>query len=171
MLTLLVLNIASVGNGLVGSMMDIIIKKTSNESANIMGSVATALKGPKLDVMKLNLEEVRTNVVAGAMSESASLRPPLREYVDRLKLETLGETEQLGWVAGLRKGRWKRLACEGMVFDMGNGYVASKGKRQEGGREVLQKLVIQSIPVYSMNPFHLPRDLIEKLHGHCAKFW
>ncbi|KAL5817212.1 hypothetical protein ACOSQ3_025590 [Xanthoceras sorbifolium] len=95
-----------------------------------MGSVATALKGPKLDVMKLNLEEVRTNVVAGAMSESASLRPPLREYVDRLKLETLGETEQLGWVAGLRKGRWKRLACEGMVFDMGNGYVASKGKRQ-----------------------------------------
>ncbi|KAL5750536.1 hypothetical protein ACOSP7_025139 [Xanthoceras sorbifolium] len=83
------------GNGLVGSMMDIINEKTSNESANIMGSVATALKGPKLDVMKLNMEEVRTNVVAGAMSESASLRPPLREYVDRLKLEKLGEIEQL----------------------------------------------------------------------------
>ncbi|KAK2656773.1 hypothetical protein Ddye_009825 [Dipteronia dyeriana] len=40
-----------------------------------------------------------------------------------------------------------------------------------GGREVLIKAVIQSIPTYSMSLFRLPRNLLNELHGLCNHFW
>ncbi|KAK2657967.1 hypothetical protein Ddye_011019 [Dipteronia dyeriana] len=40
-----------------------------------------------------------------------------------------------------------------------------------GGREVLIKAVIQSIPTYSMSLFRLPRNLLNELHGLCNRFW
>ncbi|KAK1593032.1 hypothetical protein Q3G72_034794 [Acer saccharum] len=40
-----------------------------------------------------------------------------------------------------------------------------------GGREVLLKAVIQSIPVYSMNLFRIPASLISDIHYLCARFW
>ncbi|KAL5545019.1 hypothetical protein UlMin_008803 [Ulmus minor] len=40
-----------------------------------------------------------------------------------------------------------------------------------GGREVLTKAIIQSIPTYSMSMFKLPFSLIKKLHRLCAQFW
>ncbi|KAL5559711.1 hypothetical protein UlMin_035922 [Ulmus minor] len=40
-----------------------------------------------------------------------------------------------------------------------------------GGREVLTKAIIQSIPTYSMSMFKLPFSLIKELHRLCAQFW
>ncbi|KAL5580322.1 hypothetical protein UlMin_012764 [Ulmus minor] len=40
-----------------------------------------------------------------------------------------------------------------------------------GGREVLTKTIIQSIPTYSMSMFKLPYSLIKKLHRLCTQFW
>ncbi|KAL5752846.1 hypothetical protein ACOSP7_023036 [Xanthoceras sorbifolium] len=40
-----------------------------------------------------------------------------------------------------------------------------------GGREILLKAVVQSIPVYSMNLFKLPKALIWEIHSLCAKCW
>ncbi|KAK0585538.1 hypothetical protein LWI29_030060 [Acer saccharum] len=40
-----------------------------------------------------------------------------------------------------------------------------------GGREVLIKAMVQSIPMYTMNLFRLPVSLISKLHSLCARFW
>ncbi|KAK0607443.1 hypothetical protein LWI29_015165 [Acer saccharum] len=54
---------------------------------------------------------------------------------------------------------WKKLQNWGNRFFSG------------GGREVLIKAVVQSIPVYSMNLFRLPVSLICELHRLCARFW
>ncbi|KAL5780225.1 hypothetical protein ACOSQ2_010962 [Xanthoceras sorbifolium] len=40
-----------------------------------------------------------------------------------------------------------------------------------GGKEILIKAVIQSIPSYSMNLFRLPSSLIGELHRMMARFW
>ena len=40
-----------------------------------------------------------------------------------------------------------------------------------GGKEVLIKAVVQSIPTYSMGVFQLPKKLCDKLDAMCAKFW
>jgi hypothetical protein len=39
------------------------------------------------------------------------------------------------------------------------------------GREILLKVVIQSIPTYSMSVFSLPKTLYKKLNSMCSKFW
>ncbi|KAL5568114.1 hypothetical protein UlMin_024689 [Ulmus minor] len=48
---------------------------------------------------------------------------------------------------------------------------ASLGVPKVGGREVLTKAIIQSIPTYSMSMFKLPFSLIKELHRLCAQFW
>ena len=40
-----------------------------------------------------------------------------------------------------------------------------------GGKEVLIKSVAQSVPVYSMSCFKLPRDLCEHINSLIWKFW
>ncbi|KAK3205547.1 hypothetical protein Dsin_019593 [Dipteronia sinensis] len=40
-----------------------------------------------------------------------------------------------------------------------------------GGKEVLIRSVLQSIPAYTMNLFHLPKGLVTKLHRLCSRFW
>ncbi|XP_050231894.1 uncharacterized protein LOC126680759 [Mercurialis annua] len=40
-----------------------------------------------------------------------------------------------------------------------------------GGKEILIKAVVQSIPAYSMNCFKLPKSLIAELERICARFW
>ena len=40
-----------------------------------------------------------------------------------------------------------------------------------GGKEVLIKAVAQSIPIYSMGVFQLPKKLCDELDAMCAKFW
>lgn len=40
-----------------------------------------------------------------------------------------------------------------------------------GGREVLLKAVIQSIPVYSMNLFRISGLLLSVIHCLCVRFW
>ncbi|KAK3187924.1 hypothetical protein Dsin_027485 [Dipteronia sinensis] len=39
------------------------------------------------------------------------------------------------------------------------------------GKEVLIKSVLQSIPVYTMSLFRIPKGLIEELHHLCNRFW
>ncbi|KAK2642496.1 hypothetical protein Ddye_024259 [Dipteronia dyeriana] len=40
-----------------------------------------------------------------------------------------------------------------------------------GGKEVLIKSVLQSIPTYTMSLFHIPKGLVSKIHGLCSRFW
>jgi len=39
------------------------------------------------------------------------------------------------------------------------------------GKEVLIKVVFQSIPTYMMGVFQLPRKLCDDLDAMCARFW
>ena len=39
------------------------------------------------------------------------------------------------------------------------------------GKEVLIKVVAQSIPIYTMGVFQLPLKLCDELNALCAKFW
>jgi len=40
-----------------------------------------------------------------------------------------------------------------------------------GGKEILLKVMIQSIPLYTMNLFRLRAGLIEAIHKQCNRFW
>ena len=39
------------------------------------------------------------------------------------------------------------------------------------GKEILIKVVAQSIPTYTMSVFQLPLKLCDELDAMCAKFW
>ena len=39
------------------------------------------------------------------------------------------------------------------------------------GREILLKVVAQAMPLYTMNNYLLPQNLIQELHQLCARFW
>ena len=39
------------------------------------------------------------------------------------------------------------------------------------GKEILIKVVAQSIPTYTMGVFQLPLKLCDELDAMCAKFW
>ena len=40
-----------------------------------------------------------------------------------------------------------------------------------GGKEILIKAVVQSIPSYAMNLFQLPKGLLNEIFHLCARFW
>ena len=76
----------------------------------------------------------------------------------------LGLPTLVGWAkyqtfAFLKDQVWKKL----------QGW---KGKMlSKDGKEVLIKVVAQSIPTYAMGVFQLPLKLCDELNALCAKFW
>ncbi|KAK3211792.1 hypothetical protein Dsin_016498 [Dipteronia sinensis] len=40
-----------------------------------------------------------------------------------------------------------------------------------GGKEILVKVVVQSVPTYAMGMFKLPKSLIQEIHRLSARFW
>ena len=40
-----------------------------------------------------------------------------------------------------------------------------------GGKDILIKAVIQSLPAYAMGMFKLPKGLIKEIQRLCARFW
>ncbi|KAK6128255.1 hypothetical protein DH2020_038002 [Rehmannia glutinosa] len=41
----------------------------------------------------------------------------------------------------------------------------------EGGKEILIKAVLQSIPTYAMSCFRIPQAICDEIEGACANFW
>ena len=81
------------------------------------------------------------------------------KFESYLGLPTLIGRDKYNTFAYLKDRVWKKLqGWKGMLLS-------------RAGKEILIKVVAQSIPTYTMSVFLLPLKLCDELNSLCAKFW